>query len=245
VWHWIRDHSGIERLWVAALGQAFYTLAIGQGYLVTYGSFIPGKTNVPRATLWVAAFQTSIALLAGWMIFPFVFSFGMVPSQGTALAFETLPRVFEQLPGGGWLAILFFGLFFAAAFTSSIAGLKVIIAAIGEQFSLSNRRSVIYVCLAMAVLGTASALSHTPLQWQINGEPVLSVIDRVIGGEVIIFSGLFGAALLCWRLPQHDLLPALGSDNPWWVWRIYTIGRYLPIAVLVWAIVSFVMQEIG
>ena len=74
---------------------------------------------------------------------------------------------------------------------------------------------------------------------------MLSVIDRVIGGEVIIFSGLFGAALLCWCLPQHDLLPALGSDNPWWVWRIYTIGRYLPIAVLVWAIVSFVMQEIG
>ncbi|MFO7909526.1 MAG: sodium-dependent transporter [Halomonas sp.] len=159
---WARLWSA--QLWGFAFGQAFYTLAIGQGYLATYGSFIPRKTHLPRACITVAGVETGIALLAGWMIFPFVFSFGMEPDQGSALAFETLPRVFEQLPGGGWLAILFFGLFFAAAFTSSLAGLKVVVAAIAEEFRLSNLAAVGLVTGVMLILGSASALSFTPLE---------------------------------------------------------------------------------
>lgn len=225
------------KLWAFAFGQAFYTLAIGQGYLVTYGSFIPRKTHVPRACLTVAGVEVSIALLAGWMIFPFVFSFGMEPGQGSTLAFETLPRVFDGMPGGGWLAILFFGLFFTAAFTSSMAGLKVIIAAAAEEFNLRNTPAVILVTAVMLVLGTASALSFTPLEWRIGGQPVLDAIDSVVGGDVIIFSGVTGAALLCWFIPAQRMRTVLGTGNRWWEWRIYLIGRYLPLLVLLWALV--------
>lgn len=239
---WSRLLSG--HLWAFAFGQAFYTLAIGQGYLVTYGSFIPRKTHVPRACLIVAGMETSVALLAGWMIFPFVFSFGMEPGQGSGLAFETLPRVFEQIPGGGWLAILFFGLFFTAAFTSSLAGLKVIIAAVAEEFRLSNTLAVGLVTGLMLVLGTASALSFTPLEWRIAGEPVLDVIDRVAGGDVIIFSGITGAALLCWFIPPQRIRTVLGTANRWWEWRIYLIGRYLPLLVVVWGVVTFAVYQI-
>jgi neurotransmitter:Na+ symporter, NSS family len=112
-------------LWFFAFGQAFYTLAVGQGYLVTYGSYIPRKTNVPRATLVVAGTETTIALLAGWMIFPFVFTYGMDPGAGSELAFSTLPLVFQEMSGGAWLAMAFFFMFFAAAFSSCLAGLKV------------------------------------------------------------------------------------------------------------------------
>lgn len=70
----------------------------------------------------VAATETSVALLAGWMIFPFLFSHGLAPDEGSQLAFVTLPRVFEDMAGGAWIAILFFGLFFVAAFSSSVAG---------------------------------------------------------------------------------------------------------------------------
>lgn len=87
---WSRLLSG--NLWGFAFGQAFYTLAIGQGYLVTYGSFIPRKTHVPRACLTVAGMETSIALLAGWMIFPFVFSFGMEPRLRSRRYHEYLNR---------------------------------------------------------------------------------------------------------------------------------------------------------
>src|SRR6056297_640234 len=230
-------------LWGFAFGQAFYTLAIGQGYLATYGSFIPRKTHVPRACLTVAGVETSVALLAGWMIFPFVFSFGMEPGQGPGLAFETLPRVFDQMPGGHWLAILFFGLFFMAAFSSSLAGLKVVIAAVAEEFRLHNSVAVTLVTVVTLVLGTASALSFTPLEWSLAGEPVLNVIDRVAGGDVIIFSGVTGAALLCWFIPPHRIRTVLGTANRWWEWRIYLIGRYLPLLVLFWALITFAVGQ--
>lgn len=240
---WSRLLDG--KLWGFAFGQAFYTLAIGQGYLVTYGSFIPRKTHVPRACLSVAGIELSVALLAGWMIFPFVFSFGMTADQGPALAFETLPRVFEQMPGGAGLAILFFGLFFMAAFSSSLAGLKVVIAAVAEEFRLHNTVAVTLVTIVILLLGTASALSFTPLEWRLAGEPVLNVIDRVAGGDVIIFSGVMGAALLCWFIPPNRIRTVLGTANRWWEWRIYLVGRYLPLFVLIWAIVIFAFGQAG
>ncbi|MFW6094494.1 MAG: sodium-dependent transporter [Pseudomonadota bacterium] len=230
-------------LWGFAFGQAFYTLAIGQGYLVTYGSFIPRKTHVPRACITVAVVETSVALLAGWMIFPFVFTFGMEPGQGPALAFETMPRVFGQMSGGALLAALFFCLFFAAAFSSSLAGLKVMIAAVAEEFRLRNGHAVLLVTVVMLVLGTASALSFTPLDWRIAGEPVLDAVDRVAGGDVIIFSGITGAALLCWFIPPQRIRTVLGTANRWWEWRMYLIGRYLPLAVVLWAVITYGINQ--
>jgi NSS family neurotransmitter:Na+ symporter len=240
---WARMADG--KLWAFAFGQAFYTLAIGQGYLVTYGSFIPRKTHVPRACMIVAGTETSVALLAGWMIFPFVFSFGLEPGEGSQLAFVTLPRVFENMTGGYWIGILFFGLFFAAAFTSSLAGLKVMIAAVAEEFRLSNTIAVSIVTIVMLVLGAASALSFTPMQWTIAGEPVLDAVDRVAGGNVIIFSGVLGAALFCWFIPPQRIRTVLGTATRWWEWRIYLVGRYLPLVMVLWILLTYAFAQLG
>lgn len=234
-----------NRIWAFAFGQAFYTLAIGQGYLVTYGSYIPRKTHVPRACITVAVIEFSVAMLAGFMIFPFVFSLGMQPDEGSELAFEIMPQVFAGLSGGGWLAILFFSLFFMAAFSSCLAGLKVMISAVQQELKTSNTKAVGIVILLMLVLGTASALSFTPLEWSIGGEPVLNVIDQVIGGNVLIFSGVVGAALFCWFLPPLKIRSALGTSQRWWEWRIYIIGRYFPFVLLLWIMVSWGSQLMG
>ena len=240
-WQRLGDGS----LWAFAFGQAFYTLAIGQGYLVTYGSYIPRKTHVPRACIIVAITETSIALLAGWMIFPFVFSLGMQPDEGSQLAFETMPQVFADLPGGAWLAILFFGLFFAAAFSSCLAGLKVVISALSEQLRMGNGPAVALVMLLMLLLGTASALSFTPLEWQIGGKPVLDVIDQLFGGNIIIASGVIGAALFCWFVPPMKVRSALGTGSRWWEWRIYLVGRYLPLLIIGWIMLSWAAAQLS
>lgn len=233
------------RLWAFAFGQAFYTLAIGQGYLITYGSFIPRKTHVPRACLIVAGTETSVALLAGWMIFPFVFSFGMAPNEGSQLAFMTLPRVFGEMSGGAFLALLFFGLFFLAAFSSTLAGLKVVIAAVAEEFRLGDTVAVLLVIGMMLLLGSASALSFTPMEWNIGGEPVLDVLDRVAGGNVIIFSGVVGAALFCWFIPPHRIRTVLGTETRWWEWRIYLVGRYLPLLIAGGVVLTYMFAQLG
>lgn len=103
--------------------------------------------------------------------------------------------------------------------------------------------AVTLVTGVMLVLGTASALSFTPLEWRIAGKPVLDVIDNVAGGDVIIFSGITGAALLCWFIPPNRIRTVLGTANRWWEWRIYLIGRYLPVLVLLWGAITFAVYQ--
>ena len=223
---------GDLRLWFFAVGQAFYTLAIGQGYLVTYGSYIPRKTHLPRATLIVAFTETSIALLAGLMIFPFVFTFGMDPGEGSQLAFSTLPLVFEEMTGGLYLGIGFFTLFFLAAFSSCLAGLKVIISALEEQLSISHTKTVILVAVLMVILGMPSALSFSPLELTIAGMPVLDFMDQFGGTNVVIASGIFGAGIFSWFVPRHKVRYSLGSKSRIWEFMIFIIARSLPFAAV-------------
>lgn len=212
-------------LWGVAFGQAFYTLAIGQGYLVTYGSYIPKRTNLPRACIIVTIVETMVAFLACWMIFPFLFAHDIEPDEGSQLAFVALPQAFAQIEGGAYLAIAFFALFFAAAFSSSLAGLKVLVAAVSEEWRLKNIYAVGIVIGVMLLLGTASALSFTPLEWTLGGEPVLEAIDTVVGGVVIIVSGVVGATLLGWALTRSRLQPALGTTHKGWSTLLIVVGR--------------------
>jgi neurotransmitter:Na+ symporter, NSS family len=227
-------------LWVIAFGQGFYSLAIGQGYLVTYGSYIPKKAHVPRASLIIAGTETCIALLAGWMIFPFVFTHGLDPGEGSQLAFNTLPRAFEAMAWGAPVAIAFFGLFFVAAFSSSLAGLKVILSAVAEEFRLRHGTAVAVVIGLMVVLAMPSALSFTPLELSIGDTRFLDWLDQNVGGQVILFSGIFGAGFFCWLVPPSRLQGALGTESRWWIARIYLVGRWLPVAVLLWLAITLI-----
>ena len=221
-------------LWVIAFGQGFYSLAIGQGYLITYGSYIPARTHVPRASLIVAVTESCIALLAGWMIFPFVFTHGLDPGEGSQLAFSTLPRAFEGMAWGLPLAIAFFGLFFVAAFSSSLAGLKVILSAVAEEFRLRHGRAVVLVAVIMLALAVPSALSFTPLEFSVGDVRFLDWLDQYVGGQLILFSGILGAGIFSWLVPPDRLQQALGTTSDWWLRRIYVVGRWLPVAVLLW-----------
>ena len=225
-------------LWVVAFGQGFYSLAIGQGYLITYGSYIPRRAHVPRASLIVAVTECSIALLAGWMIFPFVFTHDLDPGEGSQLAFSTLPRAFEGMAWGLPLAIAFFGLFFVAAFSSSLAGLKVILSAVAEEFRLHHTRAVLLVAGVMLVLAVPSALSFTPFELRIGDTRFLDWLDQNVGGQLILFSGILGAGLFSWLVPPSRLQSALGTTSPWWLQRIYVVGRWLPVVVIAWLVLT-------
>ena len=74
---------------------------------------------------------------------------------------------------------------------------------------------------------------------------MLDVIDRVAGGNVIIFSGVLGAALFCWFIPPGKIRTVLGTETRWWEWRMYLIGRYLPVAMLLWVVVSYALSQVG
>lgn len=144
---------------VSALGQAFFSLSLGLGTMMTYGSYFSKDTRIVRSATITASLDTLVAILAGIIIFPAVFSFGMSPVQGPALVFEVLPSIFAQMPGAQIWSILFFFLLFLASLTSTISMSEVSIAFFTEEKKMSRTKaSTINLIIALCG-GILSALS--------------------------------------------------------------------------------------
>jgi len=123
----------------AALGQAFFSLSLGMGAMITYGSYLSKDTRLPGAALWVTSLDSLIAVLAGFMILPAVFAFGFDPSAGPGLTFITLPAVFSKIPLGTFFGTLFFVLLAVAALTSAMSLLEVVVAYLVDERNIPRR----------------------------------------------------------------------------------------------------------
>lgn len=145
---------------IEALGQAFFSLSLGMGAMITYGSYLPKSENVIVSGGYVALFDTGIALLAGLMIFPAVFAMGQDPTEGPALVFVVLPEVFGQMPLGTFVGVLFFILLSIAALTSSISLLEVVITYSVDETSWSRQGAVWLVGGLVFLFGLPAALSQ-------------------------------------------------------------------------------------
>ena len=149
------DFSKINgEMLLAALGQALFTLSIGMGIILVYGSYMKKETNTVRSAYMIITLDTLFAILAGIMIFPIVFSVGLDVNSGAGLAFITLPNIFSQIPYGNIFGVLFFILLFFAAFTSSISIVEVPTSALIENFNLSRKAAsltVFFIVLALAI----------------------------------------------------------------------------------------------
>lgn len=154
------DFSKITpRVVVSALGQAFFSLSLGLGTMMTYGSYFSKDTRIVRSATITASLDTLVAILAGIIIFPAVFSFGMSPVQGPALVFEVLPSIFAQMPGAQIWSIMFFFLLFLASLTSTISMSEVSIAFLTEENGLSRAKASTLNLIAALCGGVLSALS--------------------------------------------------------------------------------------
>lgn len=228
------------QLWVLAFGQAFYSLAIGQGYLVTYGSFMPEKTNLPRAVSTVAIFETMIAVIAGFMIFPIVFSFGLDPAHGSDLAFTTLPLAFANIPFGGILAALFFWLFFLAAISSCVAGMQVIKTAMREELRLTHKWATVAAFLPILPFGVMAALSFSPANFSFLGRPFLEVLDLFAANQIVIILGLVGGALISWNISVNEITNMFRNRYRAFISHTVIATRYLWIVVFGILLLSFI-----
>ncbi len=143
----------------AALGQAFFTLSLGMGALITYGSYLGKKESIPNAALWVVGLDLLVAVLAGFLILPAVFAFNMDPAAGPGLTFITLPAIFAELPFGMFIQLCFFVLLFVAAITSAISLMQVVVAFICEEFNVARKAATIWVGIVIFLFGVPSSLA--------------------------------------------------------------------------------------
>lgn len=144
-----------------ALSQGFFSLSLGMGIMITYGSYIAKDDNLPGSAMMILGLDTLIAFLAGLAIFPAVFAMGVEPSQGVGLTFVALPGIFAKMPMGAFFCFLFFLLLFVAALTSMISLLEVAVSFIMDEFHWSRSKSAWLGGIFITLLGVPSALSFT------------------------------------------------------------------------------------
>ncbi|MRT93495.1 sodium-dependent transporter [Ancylomarina sp. 16SWW S1-10-2] len=184
---------------LSALGHAFFSLSLGMGTLITYGSYIGNNNNLAKTALQVTIADTLIAILAGIAIFPAVFAFGIEPSSGPGLVFITLPNVFQQMPGGFFFSILFFILLTVAALTSSISILEVVVAYFGEELKIKRKPATILATVMIAIVGVFCSLSMGLLkEYTLFGLNLFDLLDWISANMLLPLGGLFISLFIGW-----------------------------------------------
>ena len=190
-------------IWVAAFGQAFFSLGVGFGILLTYGSYLDERISLVRDSGIIAFFDLLISFISGLVIFPIVFSFGFEPASGPKLAFSTLPVIFAQVPYGSLLAGIFFLLLFFAALTSAISLLEVGVAVLVDETTLSRFKATVLLSGVLFVLGIPTALSYSRLNLQFMNTPVLDLLDISFSNLGLILSALFISVSVTWFIDKR------------------------------------------
>ena len=217
----------------AALGQAFFSLSLGMGCMITYGSYVDRKTTLPSSAIQVCTIDTMVAFLAGMVIFPAVFAFGVDAGAGPGLTFVTLPGVFAKMTGGMIWSALFFILLFIAALTSSISLLEVVCAYFIDK-GWPRAKAAWVLGIVIFAIGVPSAISLTG-GLKVAGKDFLDAMDFISSNVLLPLGGVFISLFVGWfwtadarKEVSNNGEHSFGLMEPWmWVCKVLA-----PVAIL-------------
>ncbi len=197
-----------------ALGQAFFSLSIGMGTLITYGSYIQKKDNLSGIAISVSLADTFIAVLAGIAIFPAVFAFGIDPAAEEGLVFITLPTIFQQMAGGYFFSLLFFILLGVAALTSTISVLEVVVAYFSEELNISRKKATLIATLSISVLGIFAAASWGWFStFSIAGNNFFGILNFTSANILLPIGGLFIVLFVGWFMGRNKVRDEISNQG--------------------------------
>ena len=228
------DFSKIDaKACAAALGQAFFSLSLGFGTIMTYASYVDKKENALFQSTATAVSDLTFALIAGTAIMPAVFAFGIDPQSGPGLVFETLPYVFGQMPAGGFVAILFFLALLVAALTSSISMLEVAVAFLVEEKGMSRVAACMLLFVICLVVGALCSLSFGPLSdFKIAGRTIFDFFDTLSSNVLMTLGSLLTVLFVGWRLKKTDVYDEFTNGG--------TLSTNARIFGVLWFLIRFV-----
>ncbi|MFV0377151.1 MAG: sodium-dependent transporter [Mangrovibacterium sp.] len=223
---------------LSALGHAFFSLSLGMGTLITYGSYIDKKNNLINTALNVTIADTLIAILAGIAIFPAVFAFGIEASSGSGLVFITLPNVFQQMPGGYFFSILFFVLLVLAALTSSISILEVVVAYFHEELKMKRKLATVFAAVIISLLGIICSLSMGIFShYKFFNLNFFDLLDWISANLMLPLGGLFISLFMGWKFGRKRIKEEIekgGSISGFFLSVFLILVRFIaPIAIAV------------
>lgn len=221
---------------LSAMGQTFFSMSIGMGCLITYSSYFGKDTNLQATAFQVIVLNTLVAVLAGIMVFPAVFSFGIEPTAGPELVFITLPNIFQQLPLGSLWSLVFFVLLALAALTSTISLHEVATAYIHEEYHLTRNQAAWITSIGVCILGAIASLSFGVLkEYTIGGLIIFDALDYLTAKIMMPLGGMFICIFVGTRIEKRILKEELTNHGtiPFYFFQTYAfVVKYIaPIAI--------------
>ncbi len=217
---------------LVAVGHAFFTLSIATGSIMMYGAYLPRHISILKTSMYIAGFDTLIALLAGLAIFPVVFAHGLPPSAGPGLIFQSLPLSFGHMPYGMFIGTVFFIMLVFAAFTSAISLLEPSVAWLMDTFHLSRRKAALFSGVAIWILSLITVFSFN--RWQhvtlFKLNP-FDLLDMLTANIMLPLGGLLVAIFAAWKFKgaRHEL--ELREGPLFRLWQ-FCLGVIAPIAII-------------
>lgn len=229
------DFSKITpQLFIKVLGQVFFALSLGFGVLITLSSYLDKKENLVKTATITGVVNTLIAVAAGFMIFPSLFTFGVEPSAGPTLVFQSLPIVFSNMWGGTVFATIFFSLLVVAALTTSITIYEVLITALVEKVKISRKKAIALVLGGIFIVGNIPSVLGDNV-WQdvrIMGMSIFDAFDYISGNILFVLTAL-GSAIFVGYVLKDEAKKELGASEGFTnIWFNYV--RYIiPVIIIV------------
>lgn len=221
---------------VAAVGQAFFTLGVGCGNLVVYGSYLDKKKTIGSSTIMVGVGDTLAAILFGFIIFPACAAYGIEGSMGPPLVFITLPTIFAQMPGGSIFSTLFFLLLSFACLTSTICIMEAIVGYVVDEWKVERKKATIGVALVVFAVGILMMLSFGVLSGvSIFGRSIFDFTNDVLVSAILLpLGGLLMVLLVGWVLKPESMLEEINIGEGAKFNKYYTITiKYVaPVAIV-------------
>jgi len=217
-----------------AMGHAFFTLSLGMGAIMVYGSYLPNNISIAKTSVLVALADTVVALLAGMVIFPLVFANGLEPGAGPGLIFQTLPIAFGQMSGGLFFGTLFFILLVFAAWSSAISLIEPAVAYLVENRGIKRLTAALICGLATWLVGLATVFSFNIWSdFTVMGKTAFDLLDFVTSNIMLPLGGLLIAIFAVWVMKKESSRQELelgGVGFSLW----YVVTRFVtPVAVLI------------
>lgn len=232
------DFSKINaQLFISVLGQVFFALSLGFGVMITLSSYLNKNENLFKTAISTGVLNTIIAVLAGFMIFPSLFSFGLEPDSGPSLVFKILPIVFSNMHFGNIIAISFFTLLIIAAFTTSITLYEVLITAVEEKLKMNRKAAVTFVLTILFIIGNIpSIMAYGPWsEIKILGRNIFDAFDIISSNIFFVLTALGASIFVGWVLKEDamdELSHGYKNRKMIKVW-FYYVKFVIPIVILI------------
>ena len=223
---------------VAAMGQAIFSLSLGGTFMLTYGSYMADHEPLRASALWTAVGDTAAGIMAGFVIFPAVFAFGLQPGSGPGLLFDTIPRVFARMPLGGLFGFLFFAGLFGAAYLSDVAAFEVLVAGVVDNTKIERPRAIKLMALIVGLVALIPMINlDIFVKW-----------DLTFGSGMQALGALLTVVTAGWFLKRAALLEQLGEAGPVRDTLVFAIRWVIPAAMLAvggWWLLTDVLHLVG